>query len=382
MRLNKYSWPLVIGVFFAVVIGVLMVYSASLAIARDFYRDSLHIIKRQLLWAGVGGVVFILAANYDYRRWRRHSRLLYLAGIGLLLLVMVPGLGRRSGGALRWIQLGPVGLQPSEPAKYLLIIFLADFFERKQEIIHRFREGFLPALLAPVLLAGLVLAQPDMGNAVCILAAGWMMTYLAGARLAHLLLVVFPALPALFYLVVSQPYRLRRLVSFLDPWADVRGSGYQIIQALTALGSGGWTGLGLGESRQKLLYLPAATTDFIFAIVGEEFGFLGTALVVAVFLFLVVQGFRIASAAPDLFGRFLAQGITLMLGLQAFINFGVVSSVLPTKGLPLPFISYGGSNLLSSLFAAGILANVASQADMPERDEPAPAGFMRRRRRH
>jgi len=361
IRLNKYSWPLAVPVLLAVVIGVIMVYSSSMALARDTHRDSLYIIKRQLIWVAAGLGVFIFSARFDYHKYRRIARPVLVICCVLLLMVMIPGLGKSSGGAQRWIQLGVFGIQPSELVKYLLIIYLSDLLVRKQGCLHRFWDGFFPTLAISGLLAVLVLIQPDMGNAICIAATGWLMAYLAGAELFHLALVAVPALPAIGYLAISKPYRLRRLVTFLDPWADSTGAGYQIIQAMTALGSGGWTGVGLGESRQKLLYLPAATTDFIFAIIGEELGFLGAALVVLIFLVIIVQGFRVSAAAPDLYGRFLAQGITLMLGLQAFVNFGVVSSILPTKGLPLPFISYGGSNLLCSLFAAGILLNISGQ---------------------
>lgn len=373
IRLNRYSWPLVVPVGFALAIGVLMVYSASMALARDSYQDSLYVIKRQLVWLVAGAIVFVLAARLDYRRWRRLARPLLLGGVTLLLLVLIPGLGRSGGGARRWLQFGPIGLQPSELVKYILVIFLADILSRKQAVIHRFWEGFFPPLAVTGFLAALVLIQPDMGNAVCILTAGWILVCLAGGSWRHLLLSSLPVLPALAWLAISKPYRLRRLIAFADPWADARGSGYQIIQALTALGSGGWGGVGLGESRQKLLYLPAATTDFIFAIVGEELGFIGAALVVAAFLFLVFQGFRVAAAAEDLFGRFLAQGITLMLGLQAFVNFAVVSSLLPTKGLPLPFISQGGSNLLCSLLAAGVLVNIAGSISPAVSTEAPPA---------
>ncbi len=342
-----------------------MVFSASAVFSRDVYGDSLHILKRQLFWLAAGIGFCLVGARVDYHRWRRWCRPLLLGGAGLLLLLFLPGLGRSGGGARRWLSLGGFNFQPAELVKYLMIIYLADFLARKQEVIAGFRRGFLPPLAVVTVLAALVVVQPDLGTALSLGAVGWAMLFLAGARIRHLLLPLLPALPGIAYLVWSKPYRVRRLVAFLDPWQDSRGAGFQIIQSLIALGSGGVTGVGLGESRQKLFYLPAATTDFIFSILGEELGFLGAAAVLVLYAALIFTGFAIARQAADLYGRLLALGIVLMLGLQALVNMAVASSLLPTKGLPLPFISYGGSNLICSFFGIGILLNIAAHRDRP-----------------
>ena len=341
-------------------LGMVMVYSVSLAHCRDSHGDPYYLLKRQLIWSAVGLLIFFLAYRLDYHWWRR--RPLPLLGLGLisLMLVFIPGVGRSGGGAQRWLGLGNLAFQPSELAKYILIIYLADLLSRRQERLDDFREVFLPALAVIGVFSALVVAQPDLGSAIGIVMVGLLMLFVAGARLGHLLVLGLAALPAVAGLILKVGYRRQRILSFLDPWADSKGAGFQIIQSFIALGSGGWSGVGLGASRQKLFYLPAANTDFIFSILGEELGFLGTVSVLLIFLGVLVCGFVIARSASDLYGRLLALGITFMLSLQAFVNMGVVCGLLPTKGLPLPFVSCGGSNLVVSLLAVGILSNIAS----------------------
>ncbi len=359
------SLPLILLSLVAALIGIglLMIYSSSTVYARDAYGDRYFIIRHQLIWLGTGLVAGIVAARIDYHWWQRHSRLFLLAGILLLAAVFIPGLGRSGGGAQRWLQLGGVSFQPAEVVKYLLIIYLADLLSRRQKEITRLCSGFLPPLGVIALLAGLVVIQPDLGTALSLGVIGLLMIYLGGGRLAHLGLLVLASLPVLVLMVIRVGYRMRRILAFIDPWADPQGTGFQIIQSLIALGSGGPTGLGLGESRQKLFYLPAATTDFIFSILGEELGFIGTGLTVALTVGLLIVGFRIASRSRDLFGQLLAQGVTAMLVIQALINMGVACGMLPTKGLPFPFVSYGGSNLLASCLAVGILISIASHRE-------------------
>jgi len=344
-------------------VGLLMIYSSSTVYSFDTYGDRYYIIRRQLLWLGAGLAAAAAAAGIDYRRFQGKSRLLLLAGILLLAAVFIPGLGRSGGGARRWLALGGITFQPAEVVKYLAVIYLADLLSRRQKEIKRFGIGFLPPLAVIGLLSALVVIQPDLGTALSIAVIGLLMIYLGGGRLVHLGILSLAALPVLAVMVVRVGYRMRRILAFIDPWADPRGTGFQIIQSLIALGSGGPTGLGLGESRQKLFYLPAATTDFIFSILGEELGFLGTSLTVALTVGILIAGFRIAARSGDLFGQFLARGVTAMLVLQALINMGVSCGMLPTKGLPFPFISYGGSNLLASCLAVGILISVSSHRD-------------------
>lgn len=360
MRINYLSAVLGLIVAALLGVGILMIYSSSTVYARDNCGDSYFYVKRQLIWGVAGMASCLILRRLDYHFFRRRSRLLILFGIIILAAVLVPGLGRTGGGARRWLYLGGVGFQPSELVKYLLIIYLADLLSRHQDRIRSFLSGFLPALAATALPAVLVVLQPDLGSAVSMAAIGMLMLFLAGARPRHLVIPVAAALPALVILVARVGYRKQRILAFLNPWADPRGSGFQIIQSLIALGSGGVTGLGLGESRQKLFYLPAATTDFIFSILGEELGFVGAGSVVLLVAGLTVTGFFIARRAPDLFGFLLASGITAMLSLQALVNMGVSSGLLPTKGLPLPFVSYGGSNLVVSFAAVGILLNISA----------------------
>lgn len=348
-------------------IGLLMIYSSSTVYSLDLHSDRYFIIRRQLFWLGLGLLVFFAAARIDYHWLQGKSRILLLFGVLLLAAVFIPGLGRSGGGARRWLGAGAVSFQPAEVVKYLAIIYLADLLARRQEVIGLFRSGFLPPLTVIGLLSILVVIQPDLGTAISISLIGLVMIYLGGGRLIHLGLLCLGSLPVLTVMVVRVGYRMRRILAFIDPWADPRGTGFQIIQSLIALGSGGPTGLGLGESRQKLFYLPASTTDFIFSILGEELGFIGTGMTVALVVGLLIVGFTIASRAEDLFGRLLAQGVTAMLVLQAMINMGVSCGMLPTKGLPFPFISYGGSNLLGSCLAVGILVSISSHREAPGR---------------
>ena len=344
-------------------IGLLMIYSAGSVYSLNTHGDRYFIIRRQLYWLGAGLAAGVIAARTDYHWWQGKSRFLLLFGVVLLAAVFVPGLSRRGGGARRWLGIGGLNFQPAELVKYLAVIYLADLLSRRRQVIERFGPGLLPPLAATGLIAGLVVIQPDLGTALSIAVIGLMMIYLAGGRLLHLGLLSLSSLPILAAMVIRVGYRMRRILAFIDPWSDPRGSGFQIIQSLIALGSGGPTGLGLGESRQKLFYLPASTTDFIFSILGEELGFVGTGLTVVLTVGILTVGFMIAARAGDLFGRLLAQGVTAMLVIQALINMGVSCGLLPTKGLPFPFISYGGSNLLASCLAVGILVSIAAHRE-------------------
>jgi cell division protein FtsW len=353
--------------FFALIvalvsIGVVMVYSASAIMAADRFHDPLHFLKRQAMWVLLGMGALWAGMLFDYRRLERFVVPLLAVSFVLLILVLVPPFGQEINGTRRWLRLGPVSFQPVELAKLSLLLYLASFLARREEAMESFSRGLLPLLLMAGGMAALTLLQPDMGNAMVLVILTLALAYLGGARVYHMGLIAAAALPLCAVAIAMKPYRLRRMVSFVNPWNDPQGSGFQIIQSFLALGSGGWLGRGLGESKQKLFYLPEAHTDFIFAIVGEELGLAGAVVVVALFVLLVWRGLRIGLRAPDAFGSYLALGLTIMLATQTIVNLGVVTGALPTKGLPLPFISSGGSALLMTLFSTGVLLNISQHS--------------------
>ncbi|HYZ11567.1 MAG TPA: putative lipid II flippase FtsW [Actinomycetota bacterium] len=345
-----------------IVLGLVMVLSASSVRAYEDYGSSFLFFVRQLAYAVVGSAAFLLTARMRYTAWRRLCVPLLLLSVALLVIVLVPGVGTVAGGSARWIQLGPVTIQPSEPAKIAVIAFAAALLSRRWPRIRDLRELTLP--LAPVVgvVAGLILLQPDMGTAVIVVASVFVVLFAAGARATHLFFGGAGLLSLGLGLMYVEGYRWARVVSFVNPWSDPQGSGYQTIQSMIALASGGPLGVGLGASRQKWSYVPNAHTDFIFSIIGEELGLIGGLAVLALFAALLFAGIRIALRAPDAFGRFLAVGITGWFGVQAVINLGAVTGLLPITGVPLPFVSFGGSSLVVSMAAVGILVSVARGA--------------------
>lgn len=340
-------------------VGVVMVYSASAIVAADRFNDPLFFLKKQLFWALLGLGCLWGTMLLDYRKLERLVVPLLVASLALLVLVLVPPFGQEINGTRRWFRAGPISLQPVELAKFSLVLYLASFLTRRREVIKSFSQGLLPVLLVAGVMAGLTILQPDLGNSLALVVLTLALAYLAGARVTHMLAVSTAALPAVAALIIMKPYRWRRMVAFVNPWDDPQGSGFQIIQSFLALGSGGWLGLGLGESKQKLFYLPEPYTDFIFAIIGEELGLVGAAAVLGLFAMLIWRGLRVGLRAPDPFGSYLALGLSLMLATQTLVNLGVVTGALPTKGLPLPFISFGGSALLMTMFSAGVLLNIS-----------------------
>ena len=356
-------WLLVVAIALLSV-GVVMVYSASAIVAADRFRDPYFFLKKQLFWALLGCGALWLALRVDYRRLERWSMPLLALAVLLLVLVLIPPVGHAINGTRRWIRLGPVSFQPAEFAKFALVGFLAAFLSRRTDRLHDFWRGVALPLGVAGTLAVLVVLQPDLGNCVTLVALTFALLFLAGSRFQHLSLVLAAALPLVVVAVFAAPYRLRRITAFVDPWQDPRGGGFQIIQSWLALGTGGLLGRGLGGSRQKLFYLPEAHTDFIFAIIGEELGFVGATAVLALFVLLVWRGVRIGLRAPDPFGAYLALGITVLLATQTLVNLGVVTGLLPTKGLPLPFISFGGSALVVTMLATGVLLNISQYADV------------------
>ncbi len=343
--------------------GMVMVYSSGAVFAAKKYGDAAYFLKREMIYALLGLGALSVATRIDYGLYRRLAYpLLFLS---IFLLAAVLKIGSRAGGAIRWFRLGPLSFQPGELAKLALCIYLAALLARKAEKVRVFSIGFLPPLLITGLMMGLLLKQPDLGTAAIFGAVALGLLFVAGTRTSYLILAVLVALPAGWKFIVSTPFRMRRMLAFLDPWAFRRDVGYQITESLISVGSGGVAGLGLGDGRQKLFFLPEAHTDFILSIIGEELGLIGVLCIVAGFTLLVWRGLRAAVRARDVFGTYLAFGITAMFGLQALVNIGVVLGSLPTKGLPLPFISYGGTSLVMSLFSAGVLANISARNPEP-----------------
>ncbi len=343
-------------------IGLVMVYSASSVVAFDRLDDSAYFLKRQAMWIALGLGAMWLARSIHYQRLRAYTTPLLLLAAACMVAVLIPGIGRVAGGARRWIAMGPVSFQPVEIAKLALVVYLSHFATRRGEGIRHFRTGLLPPLAITGAFGLLVLRQPDMGSALLLGAVTMVVLFLAGARLLHLAAVTLAAVPAITLAVVVAHYRLARVLAFLDPWRDPQGSGFHIIQSLLAFGSGGILGLGLGASRQKFFYLPERHTDFIFAILGEELGLLGTMGLVLLFAVVAYRGWCIARAAPDRFGALLASGITASIVAQALLNMGVATGVLPVTGIPLPLVSFGGSSLIVTMVQIGILLNVSQYA--------------------
>ena len=341
-------------------IGVVMVYSSSAIMAAERFNDGFYFLKRQLLYTLVGFALMATAAYFNYQNWRKLAVLLLLGSIVLLALLFVPGLGVRVGGSLRWLRLPGFNLQPAELAKLGMVLYLAHSLTRKKEMVRSLAKGYLPYMIVLGVLLGLLLKQPDLGSAMIITGVALSMLIVAGVRWRYILPTLLMSLPVLYFLVMQVDYRRRRIMAFLDPWDDPFDTGFQIIQSLVAFGNGGIFGQGLGIGEQKLFYLPEAHTDFIFSVIGEELGLVGVLLVAALFLLVVLCGIRIALQCQEPFGRNLAFGLSLLLGLEAFVNLAVCMGLLPTKGLALPFISYGGTSLVVCLVAVGILLNISS----------------------
>ena len=339
-------------------IGVVMVYSSSAIYAQETYGDAAYFLKRHLIYLALGLAGFFAVLGIEEGRIRRCAKPLMALTLLLLVAVLVPGVGHRVSGARRWFKLGGLSFQPSELAQLAIILYMADVLSRKRSLLRDFLQGVLPALLVLGLTVGLILIEPDLGTSVATAVVALLLLFIAEVRWKILLPMFLSAVPVVAVLILTKPYRMRRIAAYLNPWADPEGSGFQLIQSLVALGSGGLLGVGLGESRQKLFYLPAAHTDFIFAVIGEEMGFVGVTLVLVLFGALFWYGVRLALAAPDPFGMMAALGIVMLLALEMLVNVGVVTGAIPTKGLPLPFISYGGSSLIINLASIAVLLNV------------------------
>lgn len=322
---------------------------------------------KHLLWILIGSVLLAIMTKVDYRYLQKLSIPILVISFILLLLVMIPGIGTVTNGARRWIRFGNIlGIQPSEFSKLAIIIFISSYIAKNQDRMYEFKRGYLLPFMIVGVTSALVIKEPDFGTSVFIIILSLIMLIVGGTRIIFILLTFMASAPFIYEMLFDNSYKETRMTAFLNPWEDPAGAGYHIIQSWIALGSGGITGLGIGGSKQKLFFLPESSSDFIFTIIGEEFGFIGVMVIICLFLLLIWQGLKIAHEAGDILGFFLGFGITVMFGLQAIINIAVVSGSLPTKGIPLPLVSSGGSSLLFSMIGIGILINIARQSAQPE----------------
>lgn len=340
--------------------GVVMVYSTSSYYAQVKFGDSSYFLKRQALFATAGLIAMAVMMVIDYHWWRKLVYPILGTIFVLLILVFVPGIGRKAGGAMRWIDLGVIWLQPSELAKLALVIYLAHSLIKKRDKLGDFAKGFLPHMVVVGVMCCLVIIQPDFGTAMTLGAIAMGVLCVCGVRLSHILATVSLVFPLVVIAMFGAEYRRRRLLAFLDPWGKVEEGGFQIVQSFLAMGNGGIYGVGLGEGKQKLFYLPLAHTDFILSVIGEELGLIGVCALIGAFILLIARGLRASLRAPDDYGGYLAVGITLMIAIQAVLNMAVVVGLLPTKGLPLPFLSYGGTSLVVTMASIGILLNITA----------------------
>ena len=341
-------------------IGLVMILSASSVRALIDYNDSSYLFRHQLIWAMVGIIAMLFFMKLDYHIFQRLAKpILFLSVIFLILVLFI---GFTAGGSRRWFNLGFVRIQPSEMAKLAIVIYLAQYFSSRKKRLNSFKKRILAPVIVLDVVFMLILLEPDLGTAVTITGIFIIMLFASGVRLGHIFLIITAGIPFLIYFIFSADYRRERFFSFLNPWEDPLDTGYHIIQSLLALGSGGIFGVGLGQSRQKFLYLPEPGTDFIFAVLGEELGLLGTLFVLGLFFILAWRGFKIAMSVPDLFGSLLAVGLTSMIIIQTIINIGVVTASMPVTGITLPFISYGGTSMVIMMSAAGILLNISREA--------------------
>lgn len=360
-----YDFPLLFSVLFLVGIGVVMVYSASSVRALERYGTDFYFLKKQAVFSMMGIVALVIFRRLPFKIYRV---LAYpVLGISLMLLVgvLIPGLKVAGNGASRWISLGGLTFQPSEVARFGMVIYLAYSLSKKQDRLKVFSIGIVPhvAVLGGFIL--LIAFQPDFGSMVILTAVTWVMLFAGGVRLMHLLSPLVVVLPALYLYMISAPYRIQRLTGFLDPWNHQSDAAYQVIHSLMAFGSGGVLGAGIGNSYQKLFYLPESHTDFIFAVVGEELGLVGVMVILAFYGIILWRGIQIARQTRDTFGQLLAVGLTTAIGLQVLVNMSVVLGLLPAKGLTLPFMSYGGTSLLINMASVGILLNIAASMGEP-----------------
>ncbi len=354
--MSKEARLLFISVYALVCFGIVMTYSASAIYADQIFKSPTYFLKRHVLYALVGTAFLFFTASLDAYLWKERSWEILILSFTLLILVLIPVVGHQAGGARRWIRLGPVNFQPVEITKIAVCLYLSDYLSRR---IKRIQRGEFSVLLPPMLILGascaLILLEPDLGSSVFIFLISAFLFFLAGLRFRFVLIASLFFLPALYFLVIRTPYRLSRVTAYLNPWSDPKGSGFQIIQSLLAFGLGGVKGVGLGESTQKLFYLPQSYNDFIFSIIAEELGLIGSLSLILLYGMIFWTGMKIARRASGSYEKFFVTSLTLLIVLQAIINMLVATGLIPTKGLPLPFVSYGGSSLVFNLVAVGML---------------------------
>jgi cell division protein FtsW len=360
-RVSVDRWIFIVTLLL-VFVGLVMVFSASAVMAKERYGSGYHFLFKQLGWAVAGLAAMLVAMRLDYKRYNHPAVVFSVLGVTTLLLISVFFLDR-SHNTHRWIHWGGFSLQPSELAKPALILFLAFFLENRTKSMDDWRNTLLPAVVPTLAFVLLIVAQPDLGTALACCAITACILFVAGLNLKYLGYAFLASLLPLYFLIIRVPWRLNRILAFLDPFADPQGKGFHMIQSLIAVSTGGITGVGLMEGKQKLFYLPEPHTDFIFAVTAEELGLLGCVIIVALFAIFLWRGVRTALRTQDTFGRFLVVGITCMVVVQAFVNISVVLGMLPTKGIPLPFVSYGGTSLFMTLACVGVLLNITKQVE-------------------
>jgi cell division protein FtsW len=356
-----YDIKLLFAVLFLVGIGIVMVYSASSALALKKYGSDYYFLKKQAFFSMLGIVALVAFSHIPFKLYRLLTYPILLVCVAMLIVMQFSSLGMAAGGSTRWLRLGPLTFQPVETARLALIVFMAYSLNKKQDMLKNFSIGFLPHIIVLSVFAVLLMMQPDFGSVLIFGALTFLMMFVGGVPLRFLLPSVLLMAPLSYFLMLMAPYRFKRWVSFLNPWQYPEGEGYQIIHSLMAFGTGGLWGTGIGKSYQKLFYLPEPHTDFIFAVIGEELGFLGVLFIIGLYGLILWRGTRIAYQCPDHFGMLLAAGITFALALQVCINMGVTLGILPTKGLTLPFLSYGGTSLLLNMACVGILMNIGAR---------------------
>ncbi len=355
---------LTITIFALIVFGLVMISSAGVAISQYRFNDGYYFFKHQLFYGVLPGLFLMyIVQKIDYRFWKKLAFLLFVANLFFLALVFLPGVGLKFQGASRWLQLGPFSFQPSEMLKLTMILYLAAWLEGKKELRTDFFEGFVPFLAIIGVISFLIIKQPDMGTLGILIIVAMCIYFMSGARAGHMAAMIAGGIAAFLALVKFESYRMNRLLVFMHPEIDPRGIGYQINQALLAIGSGGIFGLGLGHSRQKFNYLPEPVGDSIFAVICEEIGLVGAAFLIILFVVFAMRGFKIAKFAPDMFGRLAAVGITSWIIFQALVNIAAISGTIPLTGVTLPFVSYGGTSIVFSMIGVGILLNISKKCE-------------------